>query len=50
MRQREHGRSSFRGRRAAELVVTIDLTLFAGELLRRPHQRQRRSRLARWLP
>jgi hypothetical protein len=50
MRQREHGESSFRGRRAAELVVTIGLTLFAGELLRRRHQRQRRTGLARWLP
>ena len=39
MRQREHGASSFRGRRAVELVVTIGLTLFAGELLRRRHQR-----------
>jgi glycosyltransferase involved in cell wall biosynthesis len=46
MREREHGESSFRGRRAAELVVTIGLTLFAGELLRRRHQRkQRKSRL-----
>ena len=35
MRQREHGESSFHGRRAVELVVTIGLTLFAGELLRR---------------
>ncbi len=35
MRQREHGESSFRGRRAVGLVVTIGLTLFAGELLRR---------------
>ena len=40
MRQREHGESSFRGRRAAELVITIGLTLFAGELLRRRHQRK----------
>jgi hypothetical protein len=39
MRQREHGESSFRGKRAVELVVTIGLTLFAGELLRRRHQR-----------
>ena len=40
MRQREHGESSFRGRRAVELVVTIGLTLFAGELLyRRAHRR-----------
>jgi glycosyltransferase involved in cell wall biosynthesis len=50
MRQREHGESSFRGRRAVELVVTIGLTLFAGELLRRRHQRRQRSGLARWLP
>ena len=42
MRQREHGESSFRGRRAVELVVTIGLTLFAGELLRRRHQRQKK--------
>jgi glycosyltransferase involved in cell wall biosynthesis len=47
MRQREHGESSFRGRRAVELVITIGLTLFAGELLRRRHQRrQRRGGLA----
>ena len=50
MRQREHGESSFRGRRAVELVVTIGLTLFAGELLRRRHQRRQRTGLARWLP
>jgi hypothetical protein len=30
--------------------VTIGLTLFAGELLRRRHQRQQRSGLARGLP
>ena len=47
MRQREHGESSFRGRRAVELVVTIGLTLFAGELLRRRHQRRQRTGLAR---
>jgi glycosyltransferase involved in cell wall biosynthesis len=48
MRQREHGRSSFTGRRAAGLVVSIGLTLFAGELLRRRQQRQRkRPRLPR---
>ena len=35
MRQREHGESSFQGRRAVELVVGIGLTLFAGELMRR---------------
>jgi glycosyltransferase involved in cell wall biosynthesis len=51
MRQREQGESSFRGRRAVELVVTIGLTLFAGELLRRRHQRrQRRTGLRRLLP
>jgi hypothetical protein len=43
MRQREHGESSFRGRRAVELVVTIGLTLFAGELLRRRRQRKHRK-------
>src|SRR4051812_40806271 len=35
MRQREHGESSFRGKRAVKLVVTIGLTLFAEELYRR---------------
>jgi glycosyltransferase involved in cell wall biosynthesis len=50
MRQREHGESSFRGRRAAELVVTIGLTLFASQLLRRRHQRQQRTGLGRWMP
>jgi glycosyltransferase involved in cell wall biosynthesis len=43
MRQREHGESSFRGRRAVELVVTIGLTLFAGELMRRRHQRRQQK-------
>jgi glycosyltransferase involved in cell wall biosynthesis len=50
MRQREHGQSSFRGRRAVELVVTIGLTLFAGELLRRHHRRRQRTGLGRLLP
>jgi glycosyltransferase involved in cell wall biosynthesis len=50
MRQREHGESSFRGRRAVELVVTIGLTLFAGELLRRRHQRKQQSGLRKRLP
>ena len=50
MRQREHGESSFRGKRAVKLVVTIGLTLFAGELLRRRHQRRQQSGLARRLP
>ena len=49
MRQREHGESSFRGRRAVELVVTIGLTLFAGELLRRRHRAKQRSGLGRLL-
>jgi glycosyltransferase involved in cell wall biosynthesis len=38
MRQREHGESSFRGKRAVKLVVGIALTLFAGELLRRRYR------------
>jgi glycosyltransferase involved in cell wall biosynthesis len=42
MRQREHGASAFTGRRAAALVVSIGLTLFAGELLRRKRHRERR--------
>jgi hypothetical protein len=50
MRQREHGESSFRGKRAVELVVTIGLTLFAGELFRRRHQRRQKTGLAKWLP
>ena len=44
MRQREHGESSFRGRRAVELVVTIGLTLFAGEMFRRRRQQRGNSR------
>jgi glycosyltransferase involved in cell wall biosynthesis len=50
MRQREHGESSFRGRRAVELVVTIGLTLFAGELLRRRHRRKQQGGLRGRLP
>jgi glycosyltransferase involved in cell wall biosynthesis len=50
MRQREHGESSFRGKRAVKLVVTIGLTLFAGELLRRRHQRAQAKGLAKVLP
>jgi glycosyltransferase involved in cell wall biosynthesis len=50
MRQREHGESSFRGRRAVELVVTIGLTLFAGELFRRHHQRKQRKGVSKLLP
>ena len=50
MRQREHGESSFRGKRAVELVVTIGLTLFAGEMLRRRHQRQQTRALSKALP
>ncbi|HET8951005.1 MAG TPA: glycosyltransferase family 2 protein [Solirubrobacteraceae bacterium] len=47
MRQREHGESSFRGKRAVELVVTIGMALFATELLRRRHRRQHRKGLTR---
>ena len=44
MRQREHGESSFKGKRAVELVVTIGLTLFAAKLLKqRVDRRNRRS-------
>ncbi len=50
MRQREHGESSFKGRRAVELVVTIGLTLFAGELMRRRHARQQRKGFKKLLP
>jgi hypothetical protein len=49
MRQREHGESSFKGRRAVELVVTIGMTLFAAGLLRARHQHQQRRTLARAL-
>src|SRR3954452_8910305 len=49
MRQREHGESSFRGRRAAELVVTIGLTLFAAGLLRHRQQHRQRREVARVL-
>jgi len=49
MRQREQGESSFRGRRAVELVVTIGLMLFAGVVLRRHRHRQQTS-LAKLLP
>ena len=50
MRQREHGESSFRGKRAVKLVVTIGLTLFAEELFRRRHRNRQQKRLARVLP
>jgi glycosyltransferase involved in cell wall biosynthesis len=49
MRQREHGESSFRGKRAVELVVTIGLTLFAAGLLRRRHQYRQEREVARVL-
>src|SRR5690349_21254800 len=39
MRQREHGESSFQGKRAVKLVTTIALTLFAGELYRRKRRK-----------
>src|SRR5215218_10268099 len=44
MRQREHGESSFRGKRAVQLVVTIGLTLFAGEMFRRRRQTRGKTR------
>jgi glycosyltransferase involved in cell wall biosynthesis len=51
MRQREHGESSFRGKRAVQLVVTIGLTLFAEELFRRRYQRrQKKSGVGKLLP
>ena len=49
MRQREHGESSFRGKRAVKLVVTIGLTLFAEELFRRRHQKRQQKGLAKAL-
>jgi glycosyltransferase involved in cell wall biosynthesis len=45
MRQREHGESSFRGKRAVQLVATIALTLFAGGYLRRRRRRQQTALL-----
>src|SRR3954468_11577523 len=49
MRQREHGESSFRGKRAVNLVVTIGLTLFAAGFLRQRHQHRQRRQVARVL-
>ena len=49
MHQREHGESSFKGRRAVELVVTIGLTLFATRLLRQRQRHRQRRELARVL-
>ena len=49
MRQREHGESSFRGKRAVKLVVTIGLTLFAEELFRRRHAKRQQKGLAKAL-
>jgi len=49
MRQREHGESSFRGKRAVKLVVTIGLTLFAEELFRRRHSKRQQKGLAKAL-
>jgi hypothetical protein len=46
MRQREHGESSFRGKRAVELVIGLALTLFATRLARRRYAR-RQKRLLR---
>jgi glycosyltransferase involved in cell wall biosynthesis len=47
MRQREHGESSFRGKRAVGLVVTIGLTLFAAKAFKAHHYHQQRRVLAR---
>jgi glycosyltransferase involved in cell wall biosynthesis len=47
MRQREHGESSFQGRRAVELVVTIGLTLFAANLMRSRHRHKQRREIAK---
>ena len=49
MRQREHGESSFQGKRAAELVLTIGLTLFAAKLLRQRHQHRQQRDIKRVL-
>ena len=49
MRQREHGESSFRGKRAVGLVVTIGLTLFAAKALKGHHQHKQRREFARVL-
>ncbi len=49
MRQREHGESSFKGKRAVELVVTIGLTLFAAGVLRRRRQHQQQREIGRVL-
>ena len=49
MRQREHGESSFKGKRAVELVVTIGLTLFAAGLLRKRHQGKQKREVRRAL-
>ena len=49
MRQREHGESSFQGKRAAELVLTIGLALFAGKLLRQRHQHRQQRDIKRVL-
>jgi glycosyltransferase involved in cell wall biosynthesis len=48
MRQREHGRSSFNGKRAVALVISIGLTLVAEEWLRR--RRKKPTGLRRLLP
>src|SRR4051794_172590 len=49
MRPREHGESSFHGKRAVELVVTIGMTLFAAKLLRQRHQHRQRRAISRVL-
>ena len=47
MRQREHGESSFRGKRAVGLVVTIGLTLFAAKAFKGHHRHKQRREIAR---
>ncbi len=49
MRDREHGESTFKGKRAVELVVTIGMALFAAKLLRARHDHQQDRALARAL-
>ena len=49
MRQREHGESSFRGKRAVGLVVTIGLTLFAAKAFKGHNQHKQRRELSRVL-
>ena len=49
MRQREHGESSFHGKRAVGLVVTIGLTLFAARAFKGHHRHKQRREVSRVL-